>query len=121
MHKNQSTVTKNIGMVENILYIYCIYINQSIMTKHIISINKHNLYQYLFPSVFLMWGYFISAWITSAIYIHSKPIKVFKSVFDPHYSFKFSKIWTWIKDINIRMAENILYINIAYITKVNIS
>ena len=56
----KSTVGKHIIMGDNILYMFSIYNKiQSTMTKHIISINRHNYYQYLFPSVSLQLGYFI--------------------------------------------------------------
>ena len=71
------------------------------MTKHIISINRHNFYQYLFPSNCLEWGYFISAWITDDIYIKPTPINIFIYGFDPHYNNRFYKFWTCITDIII--------------------
>ena len=107
----QYLMYKHIIMVDNIVYVYSICNkSQSTMTKHIISINRHNFHQYLFTSVFLKWGYFISAWIADAIYIQSTPINIFNSGFDPQYTFKFDKFWTWIKDIIIWQQKQLMSI-----------
>ena len=62
------------------------------MTKHIISINSHNFYRYLIPSVFLKWGFFTFALIMDEIYNQSTPKNIFNSGFDPQYTVKFDKI-----------------------------
>ena len=59
---------------------------------------------------FLKWGLFLSAWITDAIYIQSTLINVFNSGFDPQYTFKFGKIWIWIKYIIIWQQKEMISI-----------
>ena len=98
----QFIVAKHIIMVDNMLYVITICNkSQYTMTKHIISINRHNSYQYIFPSIFLKWEFFISAWSTDAVYIQSTPINVFNPGLDYQNYLKFDKFRTWIKYIII--------------------
>ena len=96
-------------MIYNILYI-CSTCNkiQSTLTKHIVLINRHNFYQCLFPSFFVSSKFSKSAWNTDAKYIQSKIIKILKYGFGPQYTFKFDKIWTYVKDVIIRKQRMIM-------------
>ena len=102
----------HITMVDNMPYAFSICNkNQSTMTKHIITINKYIFYQYIFPSVCLKWGFFISAWNMNAIYIQSKPINIINSGFDSQYTIKFENVWTWFKDIIIWQHKKMMTIS----------